>query len=289
MQKIDLRTIEDLDRIGLPQARSLLQKWDLAEEIRKWIGVLAVKKIPFTTTFTWNEDRNHSRFHPSSLHNPCDMFLFLQYIGERETRKQHPQQAIFDTGTVLHLQMNYYMHTMAIDQGFVYNDEVSLWKTSRIAEELQLCGKADGVIERELRLAVGTSTSEAQNVNTIVNLRALVDWKSINNSRFSSIRSSVGYDYETQMHAYMATGNIPVTFVVYVNKDNTTFKSVPVFFTRKTWDPLADRLRRIIEIANKIQEPHRTVGPNCYNCYFYEKCEPDGMPRKRRNMESRLP
>lgn len=271
MREIELKTIENLNKLGRPVVRKLLKDWDFAGELQEWSKTVAVKRIPFTTTHKWNEDRNHKRFHPSSLKYPCDMRLFFQLIGEREVLKKHPQQAVFDMGTAVHLMMNYYMHTMAISKNFVYNDEVPLWKASASADKYQLCGSTDGVMERTVTI------NETQ-----LHLRATIDWKSINSSGFSSLRDSVGSDYEKQMHGYMISGNIPVTFVVYVNKDNSVFKSIPVMFSPAIWDPIADRLSRIIQITNEMKEPMKTIGTHCSGCPYVEECEPEGFSAKRR-------
>lgn len=277
MERVELRTIEDLEKLGRPYVRKLLREWDFAGEMQEWAKTVAAKGMQFTSTYVWNKDRNQARFHPSSLKHSCDMYLFLQLIGEQESRKKQSQQAIFDTGTVIHLMMNYYMHTLAIDKGFIYNDEVALWKTSQVADTYQLCGSTDGVFERELDIG---------RVRLV--LRALIDWKSINSSGFSALRESVGTDYEKQMHTYMVTGDIPVTFVFYVNKDNSVFKSIPVLFDPKTWSPLGKRLLDIIAISEEMREPQKTVGKHCYSCPYLDKCEPPITSEKRRKREPRL-
>lgn len=280
MEKIELRTIADLERIGKSTVRRLLRSWDFAGEVQEWARTVAMKGMLWTTTYTWNEGRRHCRFHPSSFKHPCDMHLFLQLIGEKEVRKRQPQQTIFDTGTVIHLQMSYYLHTMAICNNFVFDDEVKLWKTSKVADKYQLCGSADGIMEREIVL---------KDHDVTLNLRTVIDWKSINDSGFSSLRDSAGPDYEKQMHGYMITGDIPVTLVFYINKDKSIFKSIPVLFSPKVWDPIADRLTGIINLLNNLQEPKRTVGNHCYYCNFLEVCAPNGLrSKRRRNAEPRL-
>jgi hypothetical protein len=279
METIVLRTIADLEMIGRSSVREFFRKWDFAGEVFEWAKTAAMKGMQWTSKHTWNEDRNHCRFHPSSFKYNCDMRLFLQLIGEEEVKKKQPQQTIFDTGTAIHIQMNYYMHTMAIYNNFTYNDEVRLWKTSYIADVYRLCGSCDGVMEREVVID-GIKWS----------IRVIIDWKSINDSGFTALRDSTSSDYEKQMHGYMATGDIPVTLVFYVNKDKSIFKSIPVLFDNpKVWKPITDRLSRIIGISDQMKEPPKTVGKHCYGCQYLEKCEPEGLAQRRRgNMEPRF-
>lgn len=278
MERVELKTIEDLEKLGRPAVRHLLHQWDFAGEVQEWSKIVATKGIKWTSEFTWNENRNHARFHPSSFKHTCDMYLFLQLVGEEELKKRQPQQAIFDMGMMIHLQMNYYLHTLAIYRNFIYNDEVKLWKTSKIADALCLCGSTDGVMEREIEIG-----------NFLLDLRAIIDWKSINSSGFSALRDSVGSDYEKQVHGYMVTGNIPVAFVFFINKDNSVFKSIPVLFNPKVWSPIADRLRRIIKLHEEFKEPQKTVGNHCIWCPYLEKCEPEGLTsRRRRGKEPRF-
>jgi len=279
MEVIELKTIADLERIGRSAVREFFRKWDFAGEVQEWAKTAAMKGMQWTTKFTWNEDRNHCRFHPSAFKYGCDMRLFLQLIGEEEVKKKQPQQAVFDTGTVIHLQMNYYMHTMAIYHNFVYNDEVRLWKNSPVADNYRLCGSCDGVMEREITI---------DGVKWLI--RVIIDWKSINDNGFVALRDSAGSDYEKQMHGYMITGDIPVTLVFYVNKDKSIFKSIPVLFEKqKIWNPIAERLNRIIRIADRMEEPPKTVGKHCYGCPYLEKCEPQGLSsQRRRTMEPRF-
>lgn len=279
MDKVELRTIADLEQLGRPAVRRLLREWDFAGEVQEWAKTAAMKRMQWTSTYNWNTDRRHCRFHPSSLKHACDMHLFFQLIGEREVPKKQPQQAIYDTGTVIHLQMDYYLHTLSIYENFVYNSEVKLWKNSKSADEYRLCGSSDGVMEREI------------SINGVrVLLRVIIDWKSINDSGFVALRDSVGPDYEKQMHGYMVSGDIPVTLVFYVNKDKTIFKSVPVLFSPTVWNPLAERLKRIIAIADGLGEPQKTLGNHCAWCAYLEVCEPKGLSsaKKRRNTEPRL-
>ena len=241
-----------------------------------------MKGIPWETRHTWNEHRTQYRFHPSSFKHTCDMKLYFQLVGGEEKRKKQPKQALFDTGTAIHLQMGYYMQTMAISYDFTFDEEVKLWKNNPRADEYMLCGSADGVIERKIKID-----------GQWYLIRVIVDWKSINSSGFVKLGDSPGSDYAKQMHGYMYTGDIPITFVLFINKDNSVFKNTTLLFTPKIWDPIAKRLKGLIEKANNMEEPIKTVAGHCTGCSFLEECKPEGLRkatrgRRRNRREPRL-
>jgi len=263
---IELRTIADLERLGPKFVRKLLRQWDFAGELRDWAGEASKLGIPWETRHNWNEKRTKYRFHPSSFKHKCDMKLFFQLVGGEEKRKRQPKQALFDTGTAIHLQMNYYMQTMALYYDWQYDEEVELWKGSAAADEYMMCGSADGVFEREITIDGQTYL-----------IRIIIDWKSINSAGFTKLGDTPGSDYSKQMHGYMVSGDIPITFVLFINKDNSVFKNIPLLYTPKIWDPIGTRLKGIIEKANNMEEPIKTVAGHCTSCAFLEECKPKGL------------
>lgn len=267
-ERIQLKTIKDLERIGLQKAKQYIDRWDIAKILKEWSIEVARLGIPHETKHTWNDSRTIYRFHPSEFKHPCDMKLFLQLVGGAEVRKKQSWQGTMDIGTAAHLMMNYYMHTLALYKGFTYDDEVSLWKGSPAADKYRMGGSADGVVELEIEF-----------YDVILELRAIIDWKTISEASMAKLRETPKLEYVKQVHGYMVAGDIPVAIVFYVQLKGPVFRALPVFFSPKVWEPIAARLTHICEVADKIEEPLKTVAAHCKTCVYLEECEPAGLEK----------
>jgi hypothetical protein len=261
MAMVELRKISDIDRIGREKIESILGGWDPVEETRRWIKTATDKRVPWKTEFDWNGNRNHSRFHPSSLDNPCDMSLYLQIAGGDYVKDSIAQsQAALDTSTAVHLQMHYYRGTRAIHHGYTYEHDVPLWKSSRTANDLQLCGEADGYEERLIKLP-----------GDEIDIRFIWEYKIYNEDGFRKLTSpSAGY--MKQVHAYMITGDIPLAVIMYVNKNRTIqMKAYKILFRPQTWDPIEARLRKLIQLKEEVKNPEKNMG-SCKSCGYKAEC-----------------
>lgn len=267
-KRVQLKTINDLERVGLQTAKQLISRWEIAKILREWPAKVAALGIPHETRHSWNEDRTALRFHPSSFGHSCDMRLFLELVGGSRVKKKLSWQPTMDIGTAAHLMMNYYMHTLALYKGFTYDHEVALWKGSPTADKYRLCGSADGVVELEIEF-----------YDVILELRAVFDWKTISETGMGKLRETPKLEYVKQVHGYMVAGDIPVAIVFYVQLKGPVFQALPVFYTPQVWEPIAQRLSRICEVADRIEEPLKTVAAHCKTCEFLEDCEPAGLEK----------
>lgn len=269
---IDLTSI---DSLGDPLIPELLKSWEVCREILLWVEHLRNNPVQWTTKIEWGQPRMDHIFHPSSITNPCDMYLYMELVGAEKSEKLDGRRLmLFDTGTVVHEQLQYYQHTMARERGHVYVDEYPTWKGSDLARRLHLGGSADGYCEREVMVRY-------QGKQYLLRLRILFEYKTVNESGFSALRRKPDIGYVRQVHTYMASTDIPVTILLYYNKNNSNMRAFPTLFDYKLWTPIEERLERLVHLADECQLPERNVGGSCSWCKFLEECDPPVNKRKR--------
>lgn len=260
MKTIRLQKIEDDN----PEVRKLILRWDVSDELRRWSAELNEHRIPWVTTVEWGKERKDNVFHPSSTDSNCDMFLWLEYVGAKKKDKLPPStKLIMDAGTLLEQQFQYYQHTMALHEGYNYESDYPVWKHGRLGAEIGLGGAADGLMERELRIG-----------GRMLDLRVLFEYKSSSKDRFSGLRTKPAIKYVKQTQAYMASMDIPLTVLVYINRDNSEPRHFFVWYSPRIWNPIEERLRRLKRMADDYEEPERTIGKSCKWCKFFEDCDP---------------
>jgi CRISPR/Cas system-associated exonuclease Cas4 (RecB family) len=199
------------------------------------------------------------------------MFLWLEYVGADKEEKLPPdKQLIMDSGTVVEQQYQYYQHTMAIDGGYSYDSNYPVWRHGRLREEIGLGGDADGLMDRELKIG-----------RTKINLRAIFEYKSINRDGFSGLRTKPKITYVRQVQAYLASMDIPLGVIVYINRDNGEPRHFFVWYDPRLWDPIEERLRRLKAMADNYKEPEKHTGKSCRWCKFFAECDPHPRKSKR--------
>lgn len=258
----DLVTIEDLYalRAAGVDPHELIADWDITGELRSWAKEVAVKQIKFQTTHLWNEDRKEGRIHPSSLGTKCDFRLFLELAGGAQKRQvTEGLQRIFDMGTAIHLILEYYQTTRAMIHDYEYLAEVGHWKNSKIAEQLMMCGSTDGTMQRTFK-------------QLDLNLRCLWEYKSSNTTQFPANKPKK--DAVIQSHAYMRMADAPMTVILYYRKDDSVMQAFPVFFDWEVWQPVEDRISKIVDLYQEYKEPEKAPGGHCSMCPFLIDCEP---------------
>lgn len=269
MNEATLHTHEDL--IAQPELRDkLVAEWDIVEEIDNWVSHLRNHPVPWTTTIEWGRDRQKGVFHPSSLSKTCDMFLYLELLAADEWEKINSTTLqIFDTGTVIHEQLQYYFSTRALAKDYGYLDEVPVSVGSVLAAKLRMGGHCDGFMERVLHLR-----------GLDLDLRVLFEFKTIKTELFAKLRSKPDIGYVRQTQAYMAATGVPLTIILYYNKNNSLKKAFFVFFDPKVWEPIQERLVRLVKLADDYELPDRNVNKSCTYCKFFKECDPHISKRK---------
>ena len=272
---VRLHTHQDLQQ--QPELRERLEKWDIVNEIDEHVAYLRNNPVPWTTTIEWGRPRQKGVFHPSSISKSCDMYLYLELLGADEVEKLNATSlSIFDTGTVIHEQLQYYQHTRAIVHDYEYQSEVAVAKGSSLAAKIRMGGSCDGYDRRILRF---------DRLN--VDLRVLWEYKTIKGENFAKLRQKPDIGYVRQVHAYMAATGIPLTVLLYYNKNNSLKKAYLVFFDPGIWLPLQHRFERLVVLADNFELPERNAGDSCFFCKFFKECAPPipkrskGAPRLR--------
>lgn len=243
-----------------PRDADRLEKFDATEEIEKWAYEAAERRIHHKTTIDWNAPRRPSVLHPSSVDNPCDFNLYLQIMGGAGEKTSQPfTQLIFDTGTAVHAQLQYYQETRAAYYKYQYKAEVGFSpKNSYNAEKLRMAGHIDGI-------SYGWPLQD----NCVV-----WEYKTINENGFGRL-TSPSSSYLKQAHLYMLAMGTPIAIIVYMCKNNSRLNAMKVPFNESVWNPLLKRLLYIRECTENVEEPARRISSACKRCRFNTECEPD--------------
>jgi CRISPR/Cas system-associated exonuclease Cas4 (RecB family) len=109
-------------------------------------------------------------------------------------------------------------------------------------------------------------------------LRVGIEIKSMSDGQFDKVRQPQS-DHKEQTTLYMATLNLPLMWVIYYNKSNSTITtSFPPFvfqFDKKLWEhQLEMRFAKAHHYAEKGALPPGTEGQQCSWCPFSYTCKP---------------
>ena len=243
-----------------PKDTKVLEEFDAAEIIPRWAAKVARERIHHKTAIDWNAPRRPCVLHPSAADNPCDFFLYLQIVGGEGKYDIPPStQMIFDTGTAMHSQLQYYMETRAKFHRYLYKAEVGFGPTvNQNANALKMAGHIDGVSR-------GWPLKDSPLV---------WEFKTINKSGFERLTSPHS-GYVKQAHLYMLAVGAPVAIILYICKDNSQLNSFKVPFDENVWRPMLKRLLYIRECARKMEDPERRISSACKRCRFRLECKPD--------------
>jgi len=271
----ELLTIADLKKHRRADIVAFLKAYDFISEIREWAVELSSKGIFWRCDLQWNKERRSRIFHPSSISHPCDFKLYLDLIGAHSINKFGSHlQCIFDLGTAVHEMMQYYLASHAMYHDWEYMDEVAFApENSPEADRLRVCGSADGLATRVLR--VGKKK---------LKVKIVFEFKTIASGGYSKLGNKPQKAHIQQTHMYMRCLDAPITVVIYINKNDSSMVAFPLLFDAHTWKPLEARLIDIADRADRLDDPPKTVGYNCHDCGYLEDCNPPLPQRKPRGM-----
>lgn len=240
--------------------RGILDKLDVAETIDSWAVKLGRENLHAQTVIDWNSHREAFAIHPSSVTNPCDYYLYLQAVGESSDRSLPPKmQKIYDSGTALHAQLQYYMVSAAKNNGFSYTPEIGFSpKDSPTTFNLRVAGHADGISKGW----------------PLKNRAVVWEFKTVNKNGLVRLTKPES-KYIKQVHLYMMALNAPVTYVVYICKDNSEILPFMVPFDKSVAEPIIERLLRIRKCAYNLEDPEKRIASSCRYCEFGSQCSPD--------------
>lgn len=261
----ELLTISDLENFKRAELVKFLKGWDIIHEIREWAVELPIKGIFWRCDLQWNKPRRGRIFHPSAISHKCDFKLYLDLIGAKSRPKHGSHlQCIFDLGTAVHEMMQYYLASHAMYHDWEYMDEVAFEpENSSEAKRLKVCGSADGLATRVV--TVGPKR---------LKMKIVFEFKTISKAGFEKLGSKPQTPHIQQTHMYMRCLDAPVTVVIYINKNDSNMVAFPYLFDVRTWKPLEERLVRIAEMADNLEDPIKAVGYDCMECGYLEDCNP---------------
>lgn len=250
-------------RLPKPLTKDQQKAWDAfdpSEEIPSWAAKAARERIHHINALEWNAPRRPFVVHPSAVDNPCDYYLYAQMVGGEGSSSIPPStQMIFDTGTAIHGQLQYYMQTRAKYHKYSYKNEVGFGPTNHYnAKKLKMAGHIDGV-------SVGWPSK---------GIRVVWEFKSINKAGFERLTSPHS-GYVKQVHLYMLAVLAPVAVILYICKDTSQVRAFKMSFDAAVYEPMLTRLLYIRECARKMEDPARRVTAACKRCRFSVECQPN--------------
>lgn len=281
----EILTIADLTEDQGPIIKSFLEDHDFSREMENWALTAAKRHIFYNAPLSWNCPRLKKVFHPSGLIGDCDFKLFLDLWGANYVPKQTKfLQMIFDTGTAVHSQLDYLFMTHAADLDYDFIPEIGFkptyvedttgkegetWVENDTIDELRTAGHADGQMTRVFRIG-----------KKEIRLRIVFEFKTISSSGFRKLTKPHSAHLK-QVHAYMTCLDVPITVILYINKDNSNTVAFPIIYDRELWLPLEKRMRHVKALVENYQEPVRKTGSGCRSCGYLETCAPP-LPKRSR-------
>jgi hypothetical protein len=260
---IKVNTIEDLENLEPPARKEFINfilNADFGEELADWINKISRLKTYHENTIVWNAPRRSIGFHPSSIYADCDFKLYCDYIGAPSNRKiNNTEQLIFDTGTVLHKQLDYYYSTMAeFNSGWEYKHDIN-FSLGRFS----IVGSADGIMIRN---------------NEEYEYTLLHEYKSINTASFSKLNDIKYIEnnykrYIYQIQTYMACLRIPFALLVFISKNDSRIRIYMIPFDKTLWKQISTKLDWIVNSKEPIAKTKNVYSCEKY-CEYYQFCDP---------------
>lgn len=262
---IKIRSIRDLTTASIEATMPILNSFNLGAELMRWSAIASERSIPWDTQYSWNGHRTTHVFHPSALGRGCDYQLYLDLMGAKAVPKIHySTQCVFDTGTAIEAQLQYYVHTYSMQHGWVYNSHPKIDPAIQpVASKYSIGGTGDGE---------GVIAIDGELVAS-----CLYEFKTIRENAYHRVvdprKSHKGYIL--QMHAYMACLDLPLGWLVFINKNVSLIKAFPIFFDNEIWKGVTDRLSKIQMLVEERKKPEKSsVAYTCRECKYLEVCDP---------------
>ena len=175
-------------------------------------------------------------FFPSTLSNPCDRFVWLNYHGHMPSSVLDANlERVFSNGNYLEKRVE----TWFAGLGILMGREVPVK-----FEEPPISGRIDFIIKHQEH---GISPIELKSINTI------------GFGRLSAPKP----EHALQLQMYLNMGNYEVGTVLYENKNDQKIKSFIIKRDEKQWGDLLERCRRI---QNMIIAPSKCTGASWCGC-----------------------
>jgi len=233
-----LKTIADLDAMGMEQAEAIALANSPKTELLAWIKTLNDPEVDLhhqSVQITRAKRaaarepklRETFRIEPSSIKD-CSRKLWYQLMGaEKKSKFDARILQIFGTGHAIHEQYQCYCEAMwgwspdGWEPGF--HDEMGV-----MIEDLWISGSTDGIRSTPL-------------------IRYQFDIKTINHDRFTKLNGRPEDGHAQQLLCYMKAFDIPFGYILYINKDKSLMEEVLVMFSHVLWESIERKCQAVIE------------------------------------------
>ena len=265
-----LTTIADLESMREPELRQALRHVQLIPRIEAYLEDLNMDQHKKETgCFSASDVGSTGGLSLCGQYvMGCGRKMYYRYIGIEAHEHIEPRlRRIFDTGTMIHLQLQDYMTQICkrSDGTEKFEDEKPIDpQTSKAADLLDILSTTDGLYE----------------IVTEDNIRFLVEIKSINTDEFKSM-SRAKEEHTVQSTFYMGCLDVPVCVILYYDKNTSAMAEYAVKFLRPLWDAIVRKLKYVRECALNDQEPPQEPGFHCRTCRYAHVCKPPKMSETR--------
>jgi CRISPR/Cas system-associated exonuclease Cas4 (RecB family) len=183
-------------------------------------------------------------------------------------------QRVFDMGNIVHAYIQQEFHDMCgwLNQNgkqLTFQDEASIHpRLGGVAQGYNLHSSADGIFT--FWRPVGPEVYEPW-------MRVVLEIKTASDKQYTDLKQPKE-DHAEQTCLYMRALDVPLTWVVYMNKSNQRVtQSEPPFlfkFNSALWEQLERRITTVYGYTSNGQLPARQEGHHCGWCPFAHTCQP---------------
>lgn len=257
-----LATIEDLE---LPQV--------IVDDFFDQATMISQLYDDFTES---DEDDGHLRapgIHASEISGCARKVYYSMTSAPKYGAKKKKWRQRFEFGKLVHIQIQNDFYKMAAkSKGRIqFQAEVPIGpKFQEIAEKLHLYSSADGII------------SFRDDFLGPVVLRIGLEIKTKSPKEYEKLKEPDPEHIE-QCHVYMKALDLPLMYIMYINKGNQyNTSSLPPFLIRfdpAIWNKLETKCNKILMMVAANEIPDREEGILCEFCPYGRICEPEYLKR----------
>ena len=247
-----MKTLKDLELSYADVVEHYVKQVTVLDDLKKYLKWLDDNEI--TTTVVSELRRKKQRklgIHPSAAckKDVCLLKIYYECTGALPPSKKFDMklQMTWDLGTMIHTLMQTHFKAMYGDQ---FTPEVPLSK---------------GIIH-----------SSTDGLFDFSNYRFILEMKSIKeggNFGWDTIQKKPMEDNVRQCHFYMWLADVPLSLLLYVNKNGSEFKEHVVTFNPQIWNDIYNKVIVPVEASiSKKQQSNATPGWHCRWCDFAHSC-----------------
>lgn len=210
----------------------------------------------------------------------CQRKMVYSIWGTPKGRTNVParMKRIFTMGHQVHDMVQKQLGAMANTTGghITFHKEVPIDPYSNdVARQWRIFSSCDGVFTYYHRDATNRWSPR---------MRMGLEIKSMGPDEFEKLTKPKAEHIE-QAHIYMACLDLPICWMLYVNKQNMNMTpcSAPwlIRFDQERWQALEQRFAETLQFADGGTLPNQEIGIHCSWCPYITTCAPVGVPHPR--------